>query len=220
MDYDDFNKWCDQWEKAQKKGIFKDAPKPIVPTPNYAEEDFFGNYRPPQESEIGEPDAEYWRQVYDRSQHPGTAPDVAEPEERIVGSGEEDEVLHEDTLDPYADDEDDSATDMPVRPKYNKKSLEDTADAIAKAANPIYHYSKGKDQQPRVTKNWSDGDELVELHKIKIQLEKLESKMNAADAVGESAQARKIQKQIAQMWEQIDKLSDSLTPDFVNDYLS
>ena len=73
--------------------------------------------------------------------------------------------------------------------------------AIAKTPNPIYPYSKGKDQgqggergsSTTVTKNWTDGDELVELYRMKMALEQLESKMNAADGLGNNDKARKIQ---------------------------
>jgi hypothetical protein len=227
---DTFNSWCDQWEKAQKKGIFKDAPKTRPPTPNY--EDFFGNYNQPKESQIEEPDAEYWQQVYQMSSHAGESPDIADPEdeqeEEIVGSGDEPAVLSDSTLDPYADYQDKEDTSTPARPKWNRKGLEDIHNAIAKSPNPIYPNTKGpdqgqggeRDQSTTVTKNWIDGSELVELHVMKINLEKLESKMNAAEGHGDRAKAKKIRGQIDELWKKIDQLSDSLDPDFVNDYLS
>jgi hypothetical protein len=225
---DTFDSWCDQWEKAQKKGIFKDAPKTRVPTPNFEDADFFGNYHPPQDSKIEEPDAEYWQQVYQMSNNAGDSPDVADPEGDMIGSGEEMEVLQDNTLDPYADDQDDEPTDTPERPEWSKKGLKDINNAIAKTPNPIYPNTKGRDQgqggerkqSTTVTKNWTDGDELVELHTMRINLEKLESKMNAAEGLGDRTKAKKVQGQIDALWKQIDALSDSLDPDFVNDYLS
>lgn len=58
---DQFGKWVSQWEKAQ--GIFEDAPKPHVPTPQYGPEDFYGNFNPAAESDIRDVDAEYWSRV-------------------------------------------------------------------------------------------------------------------------------------------------------------
>jgi hypothetical protein len=74
VDRDQFDRWCDQWES--KKGLFDEAPKTHVPTPQYAPEDFFGNYNPAGESDIRDVDAEYWNRVHGASRTMQAAPDV------------------------------------------------------------------------------------------------------------------------------------------------
>jgi predicted nucleic acid-binding Zn-ribbon protein len=62
--------------------------------------------------------------------------------------------------------------------------------------------------------------ELAELTEMKVQLEKLESKMNAADAFAKSKEAGKVKRQIDELWEKIDSLSNKLNPDFLKGYMS
>jgi len=88
--------------------------------------------------------------------------------------------------------------------------LKDFAKAVSSAANPIYPSSIGKDQDVSVTPNWTDGKELTELAELKANLEKLESKLNAEEAMGKDGKS--IHSKIESLKKQIDELSDSLTP--------
>jgi hypothetical protein len=79
---DQFADWTAQWEKAMEDGVFEDAPKPAQPRTQHSP-DFFGQY-PSQEfnKTSHESDVEYWKQVYNLSNHQGMAPDVAAPDEQ------------------------------------------------------------------------------------------------------------------------------------------
>jgi len=78
--HDQFADWTAQWEKAMEDGTFNDAPQPAQPRTQHSP-DFFGQYPSPQ-SNSGEIDAEYWRQVYAMSNGQGDSPDVAAPDEQ------------------------------------------------------------------------------------------------------------------------------------------
>lgn len=89
-----------------------------------------------------------------------------------------------------------------------KDQIKKTTSKIANAANPVYPTSVGKDQESKVTANWSDGKELQELAQMKMRLEKLESQMNAKEGMGKKGNISKIES----LRKQIDELSDSLAP--------
>lgn len=57
----DLEKYQDQWEQALKDGVFKDAPKPAVPS----HPDWFGHSQNVSDTEIDDVDAEYWKQMMD-----------------------------------------------------------------------------------------------------------------------------------------------------------
>jgi hypothetical protein len=94
-------------------------------------------------------------------------------------------------------------------PEATKSQVMQMSKAVGNSANPVYPPSDGKDQNPRVTPNWTDGKELRELADLKKQLEKLESEMNAEEGVGKSGDS--IQKKINNMREKLENLSNSLT---------
>lgn len=65
---DDFNKWCDLWDKAQAEGIFKDASKLPVPTPQTSDQSFFGPIDTHHDGNgIRDCDTQYWNDVYELS---------------------------------------------------------------------------------------------------------------------------------------------------------
>jgi hypothetical protein len=65
---DEFNKWCDLWDKAQEDGVFKDAPKPLTPTPQTSEpESFFGLVNSHPSTNARDCDVQYWNDVYELS---------------------------------------------------------------------------------------------------------------------------------------------------------
>lgn len=59
-----FDNWVDQWEKAQKDGIFKDAEKPISPSSQTASHSFFGLVNTDNSKDINDADAEYWQKLH------------------------------------------------------------------------------------------------------------------------------------------------------------
>lgn len=96
-----------------------------------------------------------------------------------------------------------------VSTQNDKKDL---ADTLAKAHNPVYPNTVGKDQDINVTQNWGvGGKEHFDLEDLKVRLEKLESKLNAAETEGKST--TDMQKKIDDIKKQIDELSDDLSGD-------
>jgi hypothetical protein len=202
---DQFNNWCDQWDKAQKEGVFKDRPKPHVPSPQIGgDEDFFGNSRPPEvfqegKRQVRDVDAKYWKKLYELSKQGDNAPDILSESAWQTEGG---------TLPEQA-------------PKATKKGMADRASKLGNTPNPVYPNTYGPDQKERkVTPNWTDGKELLELHNMKVNLHELESKFNAAWAVGQDGKMKSVKRQIDGLKQIIDELSNVLTPNFLSDYLS
>jgi chemotaxis protein histidine kinase CheA len=106
----------------------------------------------------------------------------------------------------------------PIKPNMSNKELGDVAASKANAANPIEPSSVGKDQDYKP--NLADVEELQELHNMKVQLLELQGKLAASDALAKSDDGDKIQKQIDKLQQAIDELSDSITPQFMQSYLS
>jgi hypothetical protein len=93
----------------------------------------------------------------------------------------------------------------------SKADLAHQSKDIARAANPVYHHTAGKDQDLEPwTPNWIDGKELIELSKLKVDLYDLEVECGKKDGLGEGTDA--IQTKIKSMWANINKLSNDLTP--------
>lgn len=66
---DDFNKWCDLWDKAVADGVFEDAPKPLTPTPQTSDPaSFFGPVNSHPTSDVRDCDAQYWSDLYERGE--------------------------------------------------------------------------------------------------------------------------------------------------------
>jgi len=227
MKRDDLDKFTAQWEDALKKGIFEETPK-ARPTDS---QDFFGNYNQVP-ADIKDIDAEYWNKVWELT---GDYNDVPDPLDAFNNEEESDEEEGHDPSMTGDDDvviqEDDCCwKNPPEHPDPNdwedaqgvkvNKFDPKFVDGAMHAANPINRASRGKDQRPHVTPNWTWGVELAELTEMKVNLEKLESKMNAADAFAKSSEAAKVKKQIDDLWEKLDALSDKLSPDFLKDYMS
>lgn len=226
MNRDDIERYTAQWEQALKKGIFEETPK-ARPA---ATQDYFGNYTQEPE-DIRDVDADYWNRVWELTRE---YDDVPDPLDAFNGSEDDDEEGHDPALegdDPQVIQEDECCWKNP--PEHPDKNDWETAqgvnvskfdpkfvDGAMHSSNPIQRSSRGKDQRPHVTPNWTWGVELAELTEMKVNLEKLESKMNAADAFAKSREASKVKKQIDELWDKIDALSDKLTPDFLKDYMS
>jgi hypothetical protein len=90
---DDFDSWCDKWDKAQEDGVFDDAPSHFSPSKQTAQTSFFGAVDAdptPAGSDVDKVDARYWNQVYSMSDHQGMAPDPLD--------AADDRLLQEDKL--------------------------------------------------------------------------------------------------------------------------
>lgn len=184
---DDFDKWTNMWDKAQRDGVFKDAPKPPQPA-HQNTPDFFGQNPTVDLPPVDAPDSEYWRQVYDLSQHSGQAPDLLQEkfESQEEVKRQKAKIHIEGDLGKY----------------YSK---------MARSANPIHPASVGKDQEPIVNQNWGvGGKEVDKLAELKLQLYDLESKLNAREGVGEVKGSKSMLEKLERLKDEIDELSDSL----------
>jgi len=215
LNRDQLDKWTDQWDKAQQEGIFDEPSKPKVSDFEANSADFFGNWRPKEEEQtpLRDIDAKYWDNVYKMSTGLSDAPDV-------IGAGEEEEVLNEQTPVDVAS----KVQDKPLRELPDKDALGVKGAELGNTANPIHPWTRGKDQRPKITPNFIAGNELSELVNMKFNLYQLEGKLNAAPEFGsyrgDTDNIKKIQTQIDELKQRIDFLSNSLSPDFMQQELS
>lgn len=232
---DDFDKWIDQWEQAQKDGIFEDGPaKEDTFNPEDYATDFFGNTEYPDKSTVKNVDGEYWDKVYRLSNNEGDSPDplTEEPEEMLtevkkpVKKKKKKKVVNEQLGDGgvYSDVEYSKVQDKPLRYTHSPDDLAVKANELGNTPNPIHPNTRGKDQRPIVTPDWSGGPKFNELAEMRYNLHALQAKLNADPTFGsysgDSSGVTKVQGQINELWKQLDKLSSSLAPDFIEDELS
>ena len=188
-----FDNWCDMWQKAQEEdGLFKDEP---TPTTSPSKIDFFGQHHEEGEEDISQTNSDYWNTIYNMSNNAGDAPDVTKWQ-----------VLTEDEV------------PKPVKPNLTNKEIGDIVKSKANSANPIHPVSVGKDQDYKPS--LANVYQLEQLSIMKVSLCELEGKLNANDALGKTKEGSKVQKQIDEMKKKIDELSDAITPDFLQSYLS
>lgn len=209
----ELEKWMDVWEKAQEKGIFPETPKQEI-NPQIYQTDYFGNVRKDDKEEVSlnECDVKYWNQIHQMAKS-GKGIDVTkfnEQTSKIDGIG---------TEEPLASQPQGKLREVPTKDGLATKAAE-----LGNAANPIFPSSRGEDQRRKVTPEWEDGKGLRELVYMKHNLYNLEVKINSNPkfgAYGEDTPAiKKIQTQIDELKHKIDELSNSLSPDFVQDELS
>lgn len=211
---DDFDKWVDQWDQAQKSGAFA-SKKPISPSPKSIETDFFGNYVDSETSKhtsVSDVDAEYWEKLHKLTNdgHP------ADPHAILT----EAETKAQFTI----------SNQGKLRNVPTSKELGTKAGELGNTGNPVYPNTRGRDDgvlpnnERKITPDWIDGTKLSEINNMKFNLYQLESKLNAdpnfGSFSGDSVKIKKIQKQIDGLKDQIDQLSNDLSPDFVRDELS
>jgi hypothetical protein len=210
----ELEKWMDVWEKAQEKGIFPETPKQEV-NPQVYQTDYFGNVRKDGNDTVtlNECDVKYWNQVHALAKGGKVVTDVTKLNEqtsKIDGIG---------TEEPLASQPQGQLRDVPAKNDLGVKGAE-----LANTANPIFPDSRGEDQRKKVTPEWEDGKGLRELVYMKHNLYNLEVKLNSNPkfgAYGEEAPAiKKIQTQIDALKHKIDELSNSLSPDFIQQELS
>jgi hypothetical protein len=228
---DDYLKWLDQWEQAQKDGTFKDAPKPPNVTPQYEVSDFFGNYRPKEGSALNDCDAEYWRQVYALSGCAGDAPDILTEGKKLPPDTEKPEVGGKPGKTPKVEDMKTGASkgkkvklDDPVEPDEDgddgKAAVGKKAKKLADSPNPIYPDTYGMDKGLKKTKvsgGWAAGDKrFKQVEEMKIDLYDLECQMHGKDGYSEE-KAKSVQAKIERLKKKIEELSDEFSGDWVDD---
>lgn len=206
----ELEKWMDVWEKAQEKGIFPETEKQEI-NPQVYQTDYFGNVVKNKDTvSLNECDVKYWNQVHKMARS-GSGTDIfKEQTSKIDGIG---------TEEPLASQPQGKLRDVPAKDDLATKGAE-----LANTANPIEPPSRGEDQRKKVTPEWSDGKGLRELVYMKHNLYNLEVKLNSNPKFGaygaESPEIKKIQGQIDDLKHQIDELSNSLSPDFIQQELS
>jgi hypothetical protein len=181
---DSIDKWADMWEKAQKEGIFKDAPKPHIPSPQTAVDSFFGGSDNKPSERLDEVDAKYWKAVAKLSDNHSFKPELIS------------EVLKEKKVDEAV---------------IAKKDVSDMANAVASSANPIRHSSTGSDQEmnDKSLGNTFSPEDIKALEELKFKLHDLESKLNSFEGKGDNG--KKFESQIASVKKKIEELSDALS---------
>jgi hypothetical protein len=201
----DFDKWTSQWEKSQQDGTFADAPKPPQVTQQAGPNDFFGNHRPAEKSNLKDVDAEYWRQVYDLSSHAGQAPDV-------ISEAKKKEQDH---------------CGSPVKTAKSKDETGKVAKTLGKNPNPIYRDTVGRDgsddDEPegttRVSPATGTDEQFMKLESLKRKLYDLECKMHSSEGLSES-KTKNLLPKFASIWKQIDDLSNEFSPKYGTERLS
>jgi hypothetical protein len=209
----ELEKWVDVWEKAMEKGIFPETPKQDI-NPQQYQTDYFGNVRRDGSEKVtlNDCDAKYWNQVYKMSKHGNDVPNILTEQQpsKVDGVG---------TEEPLESEPQGKLRDVPSKDSLATKGAE-----LGNTANPVEPPSRGEDQRKHVTPDWSDGSKLRELVYMKHNLYNLEVKINSSPKFGaygpDSAEIKKIQTQIDELRHKIDELSNSLSPDFVQDELS
>ena len=179
----DFQKMCNQWDKACQDGVFKNAKKPPIPTsdnPVGKSGDNFGMSNQMaaiagQSEKIN--DADYWSAIFRLSR--------GEQVENMPTGGR---------LDPNPD----------------KMIQEGTWPN--KGPNPVTLYSQDKDYKYQPS-NWFDVEDIGKLIKMKEDLHALGDKLATHDGKVQvpSKKSESIMKQIRSLHKQIDSLSDTLT---------
>jgi len=212
----ELEKWMDVWAKAQEQGIFPETPKEQEVNPQQYQTDYFGNVRAAalgsdkNREILSECDAKYWNQLYKRTKGEVVteeAKPTTEQTSKVKGVG---------TEEPLASEPQGKLRDVPSKDDLGTKAAE-----LGNSANPIYPSTRGEDQRKHVTPEWADGKGLRELVYMKHNLYNLEVKINSNPKFGaygpEAPEIKKIQGQIDELKYKIDELSNSLSPDFVQD---
>ena len=104
--------------------------------------------------------------------------------------------------------------------KFDGATAPEITDDMGKLPNPVKPYTRGQDSANKVTPNFSSGKELEELAELKVRLEKLESAFNRAEGLADEGKAKAVRQQLAKVKAEVERLSDSLSPEFRTDYLS
>lgn len=179
----EFENICDQWDKACRDGIFADAGKPPVPSPDvyspeYGRDNFGMSDKMAAHAANSEnsSDADYWRDLFQIARGEQAAPRGRSPEP----SGKP-EVLREGTW-------------------------------PSKGPNPVTVYSQGKDSKYQKS-GWFDMKDLGKLIKMKEDLHDLGDKLASNDGKIKfpSKKSESIMKSIDTLQREIDTLSDALT---------
>ena len=189
---DDFDSWCDKWDKAQEDGVFDDVTdNHFAPSPQTAQTSFFGAVDAdptPAGSDVDKVDAKYWNRVYNMSDHQGMAPD---PLEAADGR-----LLQE---------------DKPPAGYPSGSDVAKVANVIANSPNPIRPNTVGPDQDmgPDSLGVTFNDEDLEEIAEVKLKIHELEDKLNSLEGVGKKAKG--VDGKIEGLREKLEDLSTALS---------
>ena len=223
----EFNDWINIWEKMQVDTNKDD---------NLANVDFFGQYGDTDYSSPPDPaDYNYWYDYYNQNLNVDNKEEEEEPFDKINGyeDSSNNKIIHEQKQNKpkrkkkkrnkKTKDELPKKADLEMSFSNNTKDNEDKDDSVTKknkksvnrllhSPNPIYHYSIGKDQEPKVTKNWTGGKKLEQIAELRLKLEKLENELIKKINDNTSKKAiNSLNKKIKNLCNKIDDLLDSLS---------
>lgn len=189
---DDFNKWIEMWDKSQKDFVGQEPAERKVNLGG-----FFGLQQANNLDSVPTDDASHWRDVLDRSR------ELFDSDDSVIT--EQWEVVYPPK----------KSTKNVVKEEKSEGFGKDLSSGPGKDVkfhvNPVKFNSVGRDQDLRVTKNWIDGEELVELARLKSMLYALESDFLRADTLGEKTDS--IKKRLEEIQNKCHELSERLTPD-------
>ena len=178
--YDDFEKWVDQWDAALKTGAFDTPKNQPMPSAQSAPESFFGIRQSAPSADVKSDDARYWSDVYKLSR------DFRDDD--YLG-GEDHEVIQE---------------EVAVDTKKMAKSLSNSPNPIRPSSIGMDQDIRN----PLSVGATYDVSDLTNLEALKVKLHGLLDKLNAMEGRGQSG--AKLESQIQSLQRQIDEFSDNL----------
>lgn len=202
---EEIEQYLELWDKARKDFAIEDKPQKTA--------SFFGMYNHEEDIQNQEPDsneAEHWRDVYFRALELSANEEIISENEgkptkkKKKKKKKKDDVSKSkdgDEIPSTNDDEDGFGSELSDGPGKDVKFT----------PNPIHFASKGVDNKLRVTPNWTDGDELRELARLKSLMYDLESEYLGADTRGEDAEPIRVR--LVKIQKQCEAMSQNLTPD-------
>lgn len=203
----DFNKWVSMWDAAVD-GMEKEVPAKKAAVPNSS---FFGMDTPDDVAQdyINKQDLTNWQDVLDRTDQL-RAPTI--PGELLQESTKKTTKKQKPTTKKKKDPAEDPAEvddDEEGLAALLSKHLGDKKQFIS--PNPIHFASIGTDQKVRVTPNWTSGETLAALAKLKSMMYDLECELLTKEGLG--VDIGNLENRLTSMQKQVHKMSEMLTPD-------
>lgn len=179
---DNFEKWMAQWAQAEKE-IAEEESKKVVEQPRTS---FFTNSPSAEDFAASEEGSDDWRDIYQRAMEVDYS---------------EDSLLTDSVA--YAGEEGfGKQIPLGTPPSPGGKKVFTN--------QPVHFSSVGTDQDMRVTDNWSDGKELLELDEMKRKIEEMERRFHESDVLNKGDRS-KIQSELDSLRSRVEKLSEKIS---------
>lgn len=190
----DIDEYLAMWDEAQKTFPTEEKPKPKLSS-------FFGMQNDVSEEEMSDEDGEHWRDVFYRSLEIGGDMELVNEVKEGKKKAEKKPKKKKEEETPKVDDEEGLGSELADGPGKDVKFK----------VNPVTFNSVGDDSKLRVTPNWTDGDELRQLAKMKALLYNLESELLGTDVRGGDTEPIRVK--LIAIQKQCESLSQKLIPD-------